>query len=550
MTGTRVWKPLAIAIFVAILTTAALQIRAEESEEHASWTMAGHDISDTRNQPSESIIGARNVARLAPKWILTTFGDVSATPAVVGDDDDRDHGDDHGRQAVYFPDWGGKLWKVDARTGTVLWMHSISDYNGIPGSVSRTSPVVSGGMVYIGDLNGNMIAIDAATGDQRWIAPRTTLDPNPAATVTASPIIHGNRLYANFSSTESAYARTHPGYVCCTFRGSMIALDARTGELLWKSYVLPDNNGQPDRFSGGAFVNPPAIDIREGLVYGGAGNLYTLPAGVASCLGAAPNGWNEACFPSEARFNSVVAFDLRTGQPRWSFRGSGADARQLGCGTPAPSWCPPTASVWPLPNASLFSVWDFAGSGANVFRARINGRNRDVVGIGQKSGIYWALDAATGEFLWSRLVGPGSDPGGIQWGTAYDGKQIYAAIGHTTHQAYALPSGQVITGGSWAALNPSTGHILWQTPDPQGAPDQGALTVANGVLYGASIAKTGDMYALDIATGAILWTFASGGSVVEGPAVVNGTVYWGSGYARAPGGKSNNQFYAFSIDGR
>jgi len=150
----------------------------------------------------------------------------------------------------------------------------------------------------------------------------------------------------------------------------------------------------------------------------------------------------------------------------------------------------------------------------------------------------------------SRLVGPGSDPGGIQWGTAYDGTQIYVAIGHTTGQAYTLPSGATITGGSFAALDPSNGRVIWQTPDPQGAPDQGALTVANGVLYGASIARTGDqMFALDTTTGAILWRFASGGSVVDGPAVVNGTVYWGSGYARAPGGIGNTLFYVFSIDG-
>jgi len=168
-----------------------------------------------------------------------------------------------------------------------------------------------------------------------------------------------------------------------------------------------------------------------------------------------------------------------------------------------------------------------------------------VVGIGQKSGVYWALDAATGRLLWSRLVGPGSDPGGIQWGTAVDGRRIYAAIGHNTGEPYTLPSGEVITGGSWAALDPGTGQILWQTPDPQGAPDLASLTVANGILYGGSMAHTGDqMYALDTRTGRILWSFAAGGSVVGGPAVVDGTVYWGSGYART-GGSGNDKFYVF-----
>jgi polyvinyl alcohol dehydrogenase (cytochrome) len=196
-------------------------------------------------------------------------------------------------------------------------------------------------------------------------------------------------------------------------------------------------------------------------------------------------------------------------------------------------------------------VWDFAGSGANVFQARIKGRWRNVVGIGQKSGVYWTFDARSGKLLWATLVGHGDDPGGIQWGTAVDGNRIYAAIGHNRNAVpYTLPSGETITGGSWAALHPSTGRILWQTADPLGAPDLAALTVANGVVYAGSMAHMGDqMYALNADNGTILWRFAAGGSVVAGPAVVNGTVYWGSGYART-GGVGNDKFYALSVDGR
>jgi polyvinyl alcohol dehydrogenase (cytochrome) len=316
----------------------------------------------------------------------------------------------------------------------------------------------------------------------------------------------------------------------------MLALDARTGRILWQTFVLPDNGGVPGGFAGGAFVNPPAIDVDNNIVVGAAGQLYAQPASVTSCLSTQPGMWSERCFPAGTSFNSVVAFDLRTGERRWSFRGAGADAHQFACGRLPPdvTWCPP---------ADQFSVWDFAGSGANVFTAHVGHRWRRIVGIGQKSGVYWALDARTGALIWSRLVGPGSDPGGIQWGTAMDGRRIYAAIGHNTGQPYTLPSGEVITGGSWAALDPSTGEILWQTPDPQGAPDLASLTVANGILFGGSMAHTGtQMYALDTRNGRILWSFAAGGSVVGGPAVVDGAVYWGSGYART-GGVGNDKFY-------
>jgi polyvinyl alcohol dehydrogenase (cytochrome) len=527
----RVMFALSIAIVLALFTRQPTS--ADDAPGLAEWGMIGHDIANSRSQPAERKISPRNVDQLSTRWVLTTTGDVSATPAVARERVTTSGRGGRPRLRLYYPDWGGTLWKVDAETGEILWSRLISEYNDIPGSISRTSPALADDLVLIGDLNGNMMGVDAETGDLRWI---TELDSNPNTIVTTSPIVHGTTLLIATSSSGGGPARA-------IFRGSMIALDVRTGRILWQSFVLPDNGGVPGGFAGGAFVNPPAIDLDHGLVLGAAGQLYAQPASVTACLAADPDGWDEACFPAGAYFNSVIAFDLRTGAPRWSFRGAGPDARRLGCGDPAPAWCPP----W----ESNFSVWDFAGSGVNVFRARIGRRSRVVAGIGEKSGVYWAFDAETGALLWSRLVGHGDDPGGIQWGTAVDEKHIYAAIGHVGNQVpYALPSGTVITGGSWAALDPSTGEIVWQTADPQGAADLASLTVANGVLYAGSMAHTGDqMYALDTSNGEILWRFPAGGSIVGGPAVVDGSVYWGSGYART-GGVGNNQFYAFSLGGR
>jgi polyvinyl alcohol dehydrogenase (cytochrome) len=100
-------------------------------------------------------------------------------------------------------------------------------------------------------------------------------------------------------------------------------------------------------------------------------------------------------------------------------------------------------------------------------------------------------------------------------------------------------------------MDQATGKILWQTPDPQGSFDIGFVSTANGVVYGGSVATTGtNMYALDAATGKILWSFASGGSVTGGAAIVDGSVYWGSGYCgtecfTAP--TNNNKVYAFGL---
>ena len=115
---------------------------------------------------------------------------------------------------------------------------------------------------------------------------------------------------------------------------------------------------------------------------------------------------------------------------------------------------------------------------------------------------------------------------------------------------HRLIAGKVVTGGSWAALDPATGKILWQTGDPQNAAAYAAPVVANGVVYVGSMASSGDqMYALDAATGEILWRFAAGGSVGAHPVVADGRVYWGSGFGLF-GGVSNNRLYVFGIDGR
>jgi polyvinyl alcohol dehydrogenase (cytochrome) len=114
-----------------------------------------------------------------------------------------------------------------------------------------------------------------------------------------------------------------------------------------------------------------------------------------------------------------------------------------------------------------------------------------------------------------------------------------------------VPPGLEAPAGGWAALDPATGTILWITADPNGAVDIGPMTVANGVVYASSMAgsATDDtMLAMNAATGAILWSFPAGASVNAGATVVNGAVYWGSGYDHLgiPGYTGGNkQFYAF-----
>jgi polyvinyl alcohol dehydrogenase (cytochrome) len=486
----------------------------------ALWPVAGHDLSNSRNQPSETRIDVSNVSSLTTKWVFRTGGDVSATPTV-------------GTDAIYFPDWAGNLYAVRKDNGQAIWATQISQYDGFPKAFSRVSPVLYGTDLIIGDIasssqphdGARIMAINQQNGTLHWV---TQVEKNPAAIITGSPVVVGSVVVVGISSNEEGLA-DQPGYVCCTFRGSMVALDANTGKILWQTYVVPDNGGKTGGYSGGAIWQPPAIDTARGLIYVGTGNNYDVPEAVAACQSKVSAGAIVSCTDPADYFDSALALDLRTGAIVWNKQLQGYDAWTVACSNAKPGvTCPSPAGP----------DYDMGGSGPNLLSG--------MVGFGQKSGIFWGLDPSSGDIAWSAVVGPGSTIGGIEWGSASDGERIYAAIANNLHDAYKLtPRGETVTWGSWSALNARTGKILWQTADPtKGAIDPGAMSVANGVVYAGSF--SGMMYAMNARTGKVLWSFDSGGSVVDGPAIADGVVYWGSGYAHIGPGKPNNQVFAFA----
>ena len=509
-----------LAVPAGLGAALTLALASSGAPPSSSWPMAGQNYSDTRSNPDESTIGAGNAARLTTKWTFTTHGDVSATPAVVDG-------------AVYFPDWGGFLYKVDAATGALVWSHRISDYVGYPGAVARTSPAVVDGTVYVGDQAGaHLLAVDAATGNLRW---STSLDGHFASALTQSPVVYGNVVYEGVSSNEEAYSALIPGYACCTFRGSMTAVSASTGAILWKTSMTAPG------YSGAAVWNgTPALDPDTNTLYVGTGNNYSVPGTAQQCQDA--GGTASQCLSPDDHIDSIVALDMTTGAIRWATGVTGFDNWNAGCipGFGFPNNCPADAG----PDA------DF-GSGVNLFTIKdASGQRRKLVGAGQKSGQYWALDAATGEVVWSTAAGPGSALGGVEWGTATDGKRIYLAESNFDRLPWQLPNGQTIHSGSFGALDPATGKILWQVADPSGSFDIGPLSTANGVVYAPSM--SGHMYALDAANGRVLWDQQGDGSSNAGPAIVDGTLYWGNGYSRLPfpGFNPSTTFYAFSLRGR
>jgi polyvinyl alcohol dehydrogenase (cytochrome) len=490
-----------------------------------SWPVAGQNLSDTHYQAAETTISAGNVSQLTPQWTLTTAGDVTATPTVAGN-------------TVYVPDMGGKLWAVNAGTGQVVWSNPVASYTGIAGDISRTSPAITGNELITGDgvdssklsAGARVFAVNRTTGALLW---SVRVDSNPAAIITGSPAVYNGVAYVGISSYEEGLA-SQPGYQCCTFRGAVVALSATTGKILWKTYTVPSDNGGgdsnlPGYYAGGSvWGSAPAVDPGNGLLYVATGNNYAVPAGV--CI--KPHQTQCTRPVQQDRFDSVLALKLSTGAVAWGYRTIEGDVSTGAC----PNVCGPD--------------YDF-GSSPNLFTTTnpVTGSPERLVGAGQKSGIYWALHPSDGKLAWRTRIGPGGMGGGIEWGSAVGGARIYSAEADTGHTAYTLAgsgpyAGHTVTSGSWTALNPATGAIAWQTPDPQGAIDAGYVSAANGVVYAGSEATTGaNMYALDASTGAILWSFASGGEVRSGAAIVSGRVYWGSGYR----GGANDKLYAFGL---
>jgi polyvinyl alcohol dehydrogenase (cytochrome) len=501
-------------------------------EAPGQWSMAGQNIDDTHFQADEHQISPVNVGRLAPRWTLTAAGAISAVPTV-----------DDG--TVYVPDYGGKLWAVSTGSGKVQWSQDISAYTGVAGDLSRTSPAVYGDELILGDgwilssgaagtSGARVFAVNRRTGKLVW---STQVDTDPNAQITGSPVIYDGVAYLGISSKGEGNQQD-------SFRGAVIAVDAATGKLLWKTYTVPSNNGggdsnAPGYYSGNAVWDAtPVVDPRQGLLYVGTGNNYSVPAGV--CTTPRQTGCTSPA--ADDYVDSILALKLSDGTVAWADHTLSSD-------------------LWTLPQP-VGPDFDF-GAGPNLFTTTspVTGRPERLLGIGQKSGVYWALDPATGKVVWQTEIGPADvvTNAGIEYGTATDGRRIYAAEADTAGLPYTLSgsgpdAGQTVTGGSWAALDPATGKILWQTPDPQGAVDAGFVSVANGVVFAGSMVTTGNnMYALNAATGKILWSFASGGTVTGGAAIVDGSVYWGSGYCGTLclGGTTpvlnNDKVYAFGL---
>ncbi|MDF5751628.1 PQQ-binding-like beta-propeller repeat protein [Spongiactinospora sp. TRM90649] len=518
----------AAALFALCLAAVATPAAQASGAGGGDWPMWQKDPRGSRHNAAEHRINPKNVGGLKLKWAFAyprAAGTPRSQPAVVGD-------------TVYFGSPEGKLYARDAATGAAKWEFALNSVPGPGRAQPQDGPAVARGKVYFGDGRGFLYAVSQRTGELVWAR---RLDEHIAAGVTSSPLVFGDRVYVGVSSGENLFGKEN---ACCTFRGHLNALDADTGEPVWRYYTTPppvEDGTWPNgvkRFapSGAGVWSSPAIDPATRTIYVGTGQNYTGSAG---------------------NYDSVLAINADTGRPRWTRRMTDVDTWRIECSLPTPEdkkYCP----NFPDGTALDFDL----GASPNIVRTG----KRTLISIGQKSGVYHVLDAKTGKIVWQRQLStpqPGGGMSGVQWGTSFDGERLYVAT-------------WMANPGTLYALDPATGHLIWQTPNPaDGCTTGGAAQFPNVCRLGHTPAVTttpglvwegstdGKMRAYSARTGEVLWTYDTmqdvqgvngltgrGGAVSGGggAVVARGMVYVQSGYFFNPYPNPNGSvFLAFGL---
>jgi polyvinyl alcohol dehydrogenase (cytochrome) len=196
-----------------------------------SWNGWGVDpVTNARFQPARAAgLPADQVSKLTLKWAFGFPGAEMAwgQPTIAA-----------GR--VFIGVDTGAVYSLDAATGCVYW--SFQAEAGVRNAISLGAVRGQGATThaaYFGDVKANVYAIDAASGRLLWIV---KVEDHPVARITGAPTLYEGRLYVPVSSSEERAAGMSDNYPCCTFRGSVVALDAGTGRQLWKTYMVPDRS--------------------------------------------------------------------------------------------------------------------------------------------------------------------------------------------------------------------------------------------------------------------------------------------------------------------
>ncbi len=404
-----------------------------------SWPLYGHDVGNSRDGGADAPSPAEAL-NMGVAWsFYSNDGDFTGTPVVADG-------------LVITGSFGGSVYALDAATGQQKWRyHSHIPING--------TVATDGKRVYVPLAKTHepkIAALSLKTGRELW---KSTVSFQKDSDTYGSPTVYKNRVYIGVSAL---YGELNEPDV--NVRGQVVALNAKTGRIVWNTLTVPDKH------DGGSVWTTPAIDPKLGRLYVGTGNAYHAPAADTT--------------------DAVLALSLKTGRIVAKFQATPGD-------------------VWNgTENAGAGPDYDFGASPQLL--------PGGLVGEGQKSGVYWALDRKTLKPKWSTMIGPGAQVGGIIGSTATDGERIY---------------GPDTIGGEQWALN-MDGSPAWVSSD--GGPLKfGATAVANGVVWTNDM--SGFLVAREAGTGAVLSRIPLGSPSWGGVSIAGGTVFTAIGLQGSSG---------------
>lgn len=485
------------------------------------WNGWGNGLANARYQDSKAAgLDAKSVPRLKLKWAFAFPGEtfVESQPTIVG-----------GRLFVGSP--SGVVYALDARTGCTHWTYTADAAVKAPVTLAA---IDNGYAVFFGDQAGRVYALDAVTGEEFW---KRVGDEHPSARVTGGVQVFEGRVYVPMASLEEALAMDK-NYLCCIFRGSVSAYEAATGDLAWRQYTIIEAPDQPSKDSHGKpMVGPSGASVWSAVtidpvgrrLYAGTGDNYSNPTTETS--------------------DSIVAFDLDSGEMMWSYQGLAGDAWNVGCMAVPKVNCP--EGEGPDEDMGASPILTTLADGRQVLIAT------------QKSGVAHAIDpAAKGALIWHKKLAKGGIQGGFQWGQATAGNVLYASKSDTRWLSDSSIGADAKldprAGGGLVAVDLANGEVLWEASPvdcgerPRCSPSQSAAVSAIGdVVFSGS--QSGHMRAFNARTGELVWNFDTvrdyetvngargrGGAIDQaGPVAVDGMLYFNSGYAKFAGAPGN-----------
>ena len=411
------------------------------------WTSFGYDRNATRYVPGGDLgLTTAGMSNLEVDWAIgfprTT--NVSATPVSVG--------------PTVFINGGNKLAAFDTNKSCVKWVYD--------GGFSR-SPIT------YGEIDGTptllyavgrkeVDAVNALTGERIW---RVEAQPKrgDGGSIRPGVTLYGDKIIVPISASGVGGG----GNYCCTGHGAVVVLNASDGSWVWEYHTMEEatdnglmtSDGKKMRGPSGAPVwTPPTVDVKR--------NRVIITTG------------ENTSFPATDTSDAIIALDLETGEVDWQFQAMENDLWNVHCRgtteTAGPN-CP-----WHWQDGEIGRDFDF-GSAAVLATATIDGTEKDLVLAGQKSGHLWALDAETGDVIWSQRVGEGTPLGGNHWGIAVAHGKAYLTINDVLSYGAAAPVPGVY------AFDLSTGNMVWEyraQPDCDGPRAEKVMNCA--MKYGFS----------------------------------------------------------------